>query len=100
MFWASASSTPQEVMGGRSPRPRKESAVSPRIMAGIDSVAEAMRWLAKLGSRWRPIMRAGEAPMSWAAVQKSSSRSDSSLERTARANPGQSSNPRMMVIPK
>jgi hypothetical protein len=44
--------------------------------------------------------RAGEAPMSWAAVQKSSSRSDKSLERTARAKPGQSSKPRMMVIPK
>ena len=38
--------------------------------------------------------------MSWAATQKSSSRSDSSFERTARASPVQSSRPRMIVMPK
>ena len=57
-------------------------------MDGIESVAEAMMWLAKPGSRCLPMMRPGLAPMSCAAVQKSSSRSASSLERTARASPG------------
>ncbi len=69
-------------------------------MLGIDSVSEAMRWLVKLGSRWRAITRWGEAPISTAAEAKSSSRSASSFERTARASPGQSSRPRMMVMPK
>ena len=100
MFCASFSSTPQLVIGGRRPRPRNDSAVSPRIMPGIDRVAEAIRWLMKLGSRWRPMMRCGLAPISWAAVQKSSSRRASSLERTARARPVQSSRPRISVIPK
>ena len=94
------SHTPQEVIGGLRPRPKKESAVSPSIIAGIDSETEAMRWLAKLGSRCRPMMRCGRAPINCAAVQKSSSRKARSFERTARARPGQSSRPKMMVMPK
>src|SRR5947207_223648 len=85
MFCASLSNTPQLVIGGRSPRPRNDSAVSPRIMPGMTSVADAIKWLIKLGNRWRPMIRAGLAPINTAAVQKSSSRSDSSFERTARA---------------
>ncbi len=54
----------------------------------------------KFGIRWRPITRAGDAPISSAACTKSSSRNASSLPRTARARPGQSSRPRMMVMPK
>ena len=100
MFCASFSKTPQLVIGGRSPRPRKDSAVSPRIMPGITRVAEAIRWLIKLGNRWRPMIRDGLAPISTAAVQKSSSRSDNSLERTARARWVHSIMPRMTVIPK
>jgi hypothetical protein len=53
MFCASERSTPQLVMGGRRPSPRKESAVSPRIMFGIDRVAETIRWLVKAGRRCR-----------------------------------------------
>ncbi len=64
------------------------------------SVAEAMRWLVKLGIRWRKMMRRGEAPMSEAATAKSSSRSDRSLERTERARPVHSIMPRMSVMPK
>ena len=63
-------------------------------------VAEAIRWLMKLGSKWRPMIRAGVAPISTAAVQKSSSRSDSSFERTARARCVHSIMPRIMVMPK
>ena len=100
MFCASFSSTPQLVIGGRSPSPRKDNAVSPRIMLGIESVAEAIRWLVKLGIRWRKMTRLGFAPISTAAVQKSSSLSASSLERTERARPVQSRRPRMMVMPK
>jgi len=63
-------------------------------------LAEAIRWLIKLGSRWRPMIRAGVAPISTAAVQKSSSRSDKSFERTARARWVHSIMPRMIVMPK
>ena len=45
-------------------------------------------------------MRWGEAPISCAAAQKSSSRSASSFERTARPRPVQSIMPRMRVMPK
>ena len=100
MFCASLSSTPQLVIGGRTPSPRNDSAVSPRIMPGIIKVAEAIRWLVKLGSRCRPMMRAGRAPISTAAVQKSSSRSAKSFERTARARWVQSIIPRIRVMPK
>ena len=100
MFCASFSSTPQLVIGGRRPRPRKRQRRLAQDHAGIDSVAEAIRWLMKLGSRWRTMMRLGRAPISSRGAAKSSSRSASSLERTARARPGQSSRPRMMVMPK
>ncbi len=43
MFCASLSSTPQLVIGGRNPSPRKDSAVSPRIMLGITNVADAIK---------------------------------------------------------
>ena len=39
-----------------------------RIIDGIESVAEAIRWLMKPGRRWRPMMRAGLAPIIWAAA--------------------------------
>src|SRR4029450_341336 len=68
MSVASLSSTPHEVMGGRRPNPRKLKAVSARIIEGMESVAEAMRWLMKPGSRWRPMMRPGLAPIIWAAA--------------------------------
>jgi hypothetical protein len=68
MSVASLSSTPHEVMGGLRPKPRKESAVSARIIDGMESVAEAIRWLMKPGSRWRPMMRPGLAPIIWAAM--------------------------------
>ena len=48
----------------------------------------------------RRMTRDGEAPISTAAVAKSSSRSAKSLERTARAKPVQSSSPRITVMPK
>jgi hypothetical protein len=69
-------------------------------MLGMARVAEAIRWLMKLGIRWRKMMRRGLAPISCAATQKSSSRRLSSRERTARARPVQSIRPRMMVMPK
>ena len=43
MFWASFSNTPQLVIGARKPIPKKLSAVSPRIMVGMERVAEAIR---------------------------------------------------------
>ena len=46
------------------------------------------------------LIRDGLAPISTAAVQKSSSRNDSSFERTARARWVHSIMPRMIVMPK
>ena len=40
MFCASRSSTPQEIVGGCSPSPRKDSEVSARIIAGTASVTD------------------------------------------------------------
>src|SRR5206468_4232792 len=57
MFCASLSMTPQDTIGGRSPRPRKDSAVSPRIIDGIVMVAEAMRCEMKPGMGGRSRMR-------------------------------------------
>ena len=45
------------------------------------------------------MMRLGEAPMSCAAVVKSSSRRERIFERTARAKPGQSRKPSITEIP-
>ena len=52
MFCACCSSTPQLIAGARSPTPRKLSAVSPRIMLGIASVSEAIKWLSTPGTRY------------------------------------------------
>src|SRR3546814_7437008 len=64
--------------------PRNDSAVSPKIAVGMETVSEAIRWLVKLGSRCRPMMRAGEAPMSCAAVVKRSEEHTSELQSLMR----------------
>ena len=46
------------------------------------------------------MMRVRDAPINSAALTKSSSRNANSLERTARAKPGQSNRPKMIVIAK
>ena len=56
-------------------------------------MAEAIRWLMKLGSRWRAIILGGFAPINWATRAKSSSRSESNFDLTARAKPVQSNIP-------
>src|SRR6266481_3486687 len=94
MSVASFSSTPHEVMGGRSPRPRNDSAVSARIIEGMLSVAEAMRWLMKPGSRWRPMMRPGLAPIIWAAaaarpVEQGQDEGDAEIDQQRRPGDGQ-----------
>ena len=67
MSVASLSSTPQLTIGGLRPRPRKLKAVSPRIMLGMDMVAEAIRCDMNPGTRCRPMMRLPLAPISCAA---------------------------------
>ena len=57
MFWASCSSTPQLIAGGRRPRPRKLSDVSLMIMAGRARVVAAMMWLVNDGTMWRKMIR-------------------------------------------
>ena len=59
---ASFSKTPQEVMGGRSPRPRKDSAVSARIMLGTARVRLTITWEEVEGSRCRHMIRHSPAP--------------------------------------
>ena len=49
-FCACCRSTPQLMAGGRKPRPRKLSAVSPMTIAGSASVVAAMMWLRKSGT--------------------------------------------------
>ena len=100
MFCASCSSTPQLTTGGRSPRPRKLSAVSARIIAGIASVTEAMMWLMNDGTMCATMMRS-----SLAAVEPR--RGDEILvaqrqepPRTTRASPVQPISDRMTVIAK
>jgi len=52
------------------------------------------------GNRWRPMIRAGFAPISFAAVQNSSSRNEKSFDRTARARLVHSISAKMMVMAK
>ena len=68
VFCASASSTPQLMAGACSPRPMKLNALSPRIMAGMDSVSDAMMWLRKPGSRCLKMIRLRLAPLRRAAA--------------------------------
>ncbi|MNT48361.1 hypothetical protein D3C72_1851380 [compost metagenome] len=98
MFCASRSSTPQEIVGGWRPRPRNESEVSARIIAGTASVTEAMIWLEKLGSIWRKMMRPSGTPSSRAAATNSSVLSDRNRPRTTRASCAQPVRDRIMVI--
>ena len=60
-FCASLSSTPQLVMGVLIPSPRKLSAVSPRIIEGMVSVAITSTWLMVLGKRCRVMIQPAEA---------------------------------------
>ena len=92
--------TPQLTAGARRPNPRKLSAVSPRIIAGIDRVALAIRCDMKFGNRCLRITRAGDAPIISAALTYSSSRRLRNFDRTARARPGQSRIPRMIEMIK
>ena len=80
--------------------PRKLSAVSARIMAGIASVTEAMMWLVKDGTMCRQMMRCCEQPSSRAASTKSSVLSDRNRPRTTRARSVQPISDRITVIQK
>jgi len=80
------------------PRPRNESAVSPRIMPGIASVAESDQMLMKLGIKWRKMMRIGLAPHQFggnAEILLAQRTASASARRWAR--PVQSMRPRMTV---
>ena len=99
-FCASFNITPQDTAGALRPRPKKDSAVSPKIIAGIERVAEAIRWLIKFGNKCRRITRPGLAPIISAARTYSSSLNERNLLRTARAKPGQSNSPSIMEMMK
>ena len=99
-FCAPCSSTPQLTAGGRSPTPRKLSAVSPRIIEGMRLEALTIRWLANAGSMCRNNWRRSGAPSSLAASTYSSSRSARNLLRTVRASPVQPRMDRTTVIAK
>ena len=78
--------------------PRKDSAVSARIMVGIASVTEAMMWLMNEGTMCRQMMRICEQPSSRAAMTKSSVLSDRKRPRTTRARSVQPISDRITVI--
>src|SRR5699024_792463 len=98
MFCASWSRTPQLTTGACSPRPRKDSDVSARIMNGTAKVREAMMWLVKEGNICRPMMRRVGQPSRRAAVTKSSCLSDRKRPRTTRARSVQPMSDRITVI--
>ena len=99
-FCACCRSTPQEMAGGRRPRPRKESAVSLMIMAGSASVVAAMMWLMNDGTMWTKIVRICVQPTSRAETTKSSSRMARKRPRTTRASSVQPSSEMMIVMAK
>ena len=72
MFCACCSRTPQEMAGGRNPRPRKLREVSLMIMAGTARVVAAMMWLRNEGTRCVNMIRICPQPQSSAAMTKSS----------------------------
>ena len=97
---ASLRRTPQEVMGGLSPRPKNDRAVSARIMWGTARVRLTMTWEEVEGSRCRHMIRHSLAPESRAAVAKSCSLSERTWPRTTRASPVQPKKERTTVTPK
>src|SRR5262245_63986915 len=52
MFWACWSSTPHEMAGGGSPRPREDNDVSLMIMSGVARGVGARVWVRNEGTRW------------------------------------------------
>ena len=83
-----------------SPSPRKESAVSAMIMAGMASVTDAMMWLNIDGIMCRKMTRAWLPPSRRAAVTKSSVRSARNRPRTTRASSVQPTSERITVMAK
>ena len=86
--------------GARSPSPRKLSAVSPRIIAGMLSDAVAMMWLMNDGNRWMNRILPVPAFATLVAYTNCSSRSDRYLPRTCRAMSVQPVSDRMMEMKK
>jgi len=68
-------------------------------MWGTARVIDTIRFDVNAGRRCRRITYAGRAPMSTAAVEKSSSRTARSLLRTLRASAVHSMTPRITVMP-
>ena len=100
MFCACCSRTPQQIAGGRRPRPRKLSEVSLMIMAGMARVVAAMMWLRNDGTKCVKIIRICPQPQSSAAITKSSCRSERKRPRTTRASSVQPMSEMMIVMAK
>ena len=76
---------PQEVSGGWTPTPRKESADSSSIALATPRVKKTMIVESRLGSSSPNITRSGPAPWATAASTNSFSRSERTSPRIGRA---------------
>ena len=84
MFWGFREQDAPTGHGRSEPQAEETQSRLTEDHGGMDKVADAIKWLMKLGRRWRPMIRAGLAPINCAAWVKSSSRRASSFERTER----------------
>ena len=88
---------PQLEIGGGTPRPRKDSAPSTRMMTATPSRKKASSGSATFGSNSRSRMRAWLAPSACAAMTNSRRASVSVAARATRMKAGIESTPRMQV---
>lgn len=86
--WAVASMVPRLGAGGWMPRPRKDSTASPRIAAGMATVACTRITEVALGRMCRASTQRSLAPSTTAAATKSSDLRRRVSERTTRITPG------------
>src|SRR5206468_5435492 len=85
----SATIAPHDGVGGCAPRPMNDSAASAMIAPPMPSVAATITGAITLGSRWRAMIRASDAPRARAACTYSRPRVSSTWPRTMRAIPAQ-----------
>ena len=82
--WPSAIIVPHDAVGGCTPAPRNESAVSSKMLLAMMSVKKTITELAMFGSSSMNMTRNGLAPCEIDASTNSFSRSDSTCPRSGR----------------
>src|ERR1700733_16332757 len=89
---------PQDGYGSGTPRPRKDSEDSVRMVDPNCAVASTISGASVLGSTWRSAMRVSLMPIAFAASTKGCSRSDSVLARVTLATYGTSGIAMAMIV--